>query len=91
MDVGQGANGRQVLWSAPTHELELAPRLLYAVQIHQRPPKRDSSGQVPGMDRKADATDVHRLFVLTGAAELFCELGESNGRRILLDPASKVV
>jgi hypothetical protein len=43
------------------------------------------------MEMEARAADVDGFLVVAGAAALFGELGEGDRRRILLDPASKVI
>jgi hypothetical protein len=85
------ADRREIFRSAPEHEFELALRLVELIQLEQRASERDVCGEVTGMDRQAGATGFNRLVDPPRTAELLSELREGNRRRILLDPASKVL
>src|SRR2546428_9692133 len=91
MDLGQTANRGEILTRALEHQLELALRIVQLIQFEEGASERDASGEVGGGNLQAGAADVDRFLKLPGAPELLGELRKSNRRRILLDPASKVV
>ena len=57
----------------------------------QRPPECHACRQILGMDGETGAAGCDRVVELTGATVLLGELRKSNRRRVLLNPASKVV
>src|SRR5712691_10574540 len=91
IDLGQAANRGEIFARALEHQLELPLRIVQLIQFEEGASERDASGEVGGVNFEAGLADVDRLLELPGAPELLGELRKSNRRRILLDPASKVV
>ena len=74
-----------------TDALQLTLRLLEVSELQQRAAERDAGGQIVGIGGEAGPAHGDGFFGPPGAAELFGKLGESNRRRILVEPASKVL
>ena len=91
MDFGEAADGGEIFGRALEDELELGLRFVERAELDQRAAQRDAGREIAGMNREPGAADLDRFFVLPGAPAFFRELRESDRRRILLDPASKVV
>ena len=89
-DFAEAANGRQVLGRAFQDELELLLRFIEMSELDQDTTERDVGGEIAGVNRETGAAGGYGFRELAGAAVLFGELGESDRRRILLDPASQV-
>jgi hypothetical protein len=89
VDIGEPADGRQVLRSQAQHVLELGPRLLVLADLEERPAERHAGRQVGRVPLEAGAADGDRLLAPPGAAVLFREGRKRNRRRIHLDPASQ--
>src|SRR5438552_1226581 len=91
MDLSQAANRGEILTRALEHQLELALRIVQLIEFEEGASERDASGQVGGVNLETGAANVDRFLKLPRAPELLGKLRKSNRRRILLDPASKVV
>ena len=88
--LAERAPRREILRRAAQHLFELALRFVEVVQFEEGAAEGDAGREVSGMTGEAGAADVHRFLQLPCPAALFGELRESDRRRILLDPASKV-
>ena len=91
MDLRGAADRRKVLGRALEHNAQLLERVVGLVQLDERASERDASGEIAGMNGEAGAAHLDRFFVAAGAPAFFGELRKRNRRRILLDPASKIV
>jgi len=91
MDFPETADRGEVFGSVLEDVFELALRLFELIQFEERASERDACGQVAGVSRETGAADFNGFFELAGAPEFFGELRKRNRRRILLDPAAKVV
>ena len=87
----QTAHGGEVFRRAFQDDLELGSRRLELVQLEERAPEGHPCGQISGMDRQSGAADLDRILVVPRPPVLLGELGKSNRRRILLDPAPQFV
>jgi hypothetical protein len=90
-NVGQTANCREVVGSASEDALELGLRLVESIERSQRACQRHARRHVAGMRAQAGAAGLNRFLHLPGAAELFRQLCESDGRRVACDPTSEAV
>jgi hypothetical protein len=91
MNFGELADGDTMVGCIIEHAKELRLCPLIATQLEQRAAKRDPRRQVGGMLSQASLAYPDGFLAVTGTAMLFSELRKSNRRRILLDPASKIV
>ena len=92
MDLREPADGREVLRRALEHPLELELPFVELTELDERAAEGDARREVSGMNREAGPAGVDRfLMYFSGPPALFGELGKSNRRRILLDPASQIV
>jgi len=89
-DIGQATNRGKVLGSAPQHLLQLLLRVRELLELDKRASKGHTGGQIRGMHREPCAAHVDRFLKHRGATVLFGELGEGDGRRVVLDPSSEV-
>ena len=88
-DIGQLANGAEVVRSGLEHIFELADRFVVPPHFEQRTAKRDASGEIGRVLSEAGPADANRVLELARTPMLFRKLRKRNRRRILLDPASK--
>jgi hypothetical protein len=91
MGFREAFDRREILRRAFQNVLEFVLRVLELVELEQRPSKRHTRRVISGVNREAGAGGVYRFLQLSRAAVLFGELRERDGRRILLDPSSKIV
>ena len=91
MYLGESAYGGKVLRRVRGHALELLLRAIELSDLEQRAAKRDPRGKIFGMRDEAGLTDIDRFLKAAGPSELLGELRKRNRRRILLNPASKVL
>ena len=61
------------------------------IDLDEGAPERDARGEVAGVNLEARAADIDRFPELPGPPELFGELRKRDRRRVLLNPASKVL
>ena len=59
--------------------------------VQERPAERDPRRKIPGMALETLPADVDRFLIPAEATAFFGKLRKRNRRRILFDPASKVV
>jgi hypothetical protein len=90
-DVGQTANGCETVGGASEDALELGLRLVESIESSQRACERHARRHVAGMRDQAGAAGFNRFLHLPRAAELFCQLRESDGRRVAFDPTSEIL
>jgi hypothetical protein len=91
MDLGEPANGGKVLRRRAEHVFELCLSVVVLFEFDERTPERDARGEIGGMSGEPAAADVYGFLLLSLAAVFLGELCEGDRRRILLDPASKLV
>jgi len=91
MDLPETANGGEVFGSVLEDVFELALRFFELIQFEERASECDACGQITRVNRETGAARLDRFFELASPPELLSELRKRNRRRILLDPASKVV
>ena len=91
VDLGDPADRREVFGCAFEDVFELGLRRVELVHLEQRSPERHTRGEITRMDREPRAACGDRVFVVPGPPELFGKLSKSNRRRVLLDPASKLL
>jgi hypothetical protein len=91
MDFPEAADGGEIFRSVLEDVFELALRRFELIQLEQRAAERDACGKIAGVYRETGAARLDRFFELTRPPEFLRELRKRNRRRILLDPASKVV
>ena len=89
VDLGEGADRRQVAGRRVQDERQLVEGFVEAIELDEGAAEGDVRGQVCGVLGEADLADGDGFVRVAVAAELFGELRKSNRRRILLDPASK--
>ena len=65
-------------------------RLVELLQLEERAPERHAGREISGVNGEAGAADVHGFLELPGAPVFLGQLGESDRRRVLLDPSSKI-
>ena len=70
--------------------MEFALRILELPELDQRPAEGDARGEIRRVNFEAGAADVDSFLKHRRAPVLFSELGESNRRRVLLDPSSEI-
>ena len=71
--------------------LEFVLCLIKLSEVQERPAERDPRGKITGMALEALPADVDGFLVPAEATAFFGKLCKCNRRRILFDPASKVV
>ena len=91
MNFRERANGCEVVRRGTEHVFELRLRVVVLFEFDERTSERDARGKIGGMTREAAATDLYGFLVLSLAAVFLGELCDGDRRRILLDPASKLV
>src|SRR5438105_1729135 len=91
LDISKALHRGRILRRARQDQAKLGFRLVQPIELQKSPSERDASRQVPGMDAQSNAADVDGLAERSGAAALLGELRKCHRRRVLLDPASKVV
>jgi hypothetical protein len=91
MNFRETANRRQVFRSASEHHGELAPCTLEVVDLDEGTPESHAGRQITGMNRKAGAARCDRLLITARSPIFLGKLRKRNRRRILLDPASKLL
>jgi hypothetical protein len=91
MDVGEGADRGKVVGCASEHVFELDERHVEIVQLEQCTAERDPRGRIARMQLQTRPADGDGLQMEAGTPALLGELCEGNRRRILLDPAAKVI
>ena len=87
VNLGEAANGREVLRCHAQHVFEMLLRLLVLVQFDERTSESDASGEVGGVPLQSGLAGGDGLFELTRAAVFLGKGGEGDGRRVHLDPA----
>ena len=90
-DFGQAPHRGEVFRRLGDYELEFLAGRWQAGEVEQGAAEGDPGRQVTRVPGQAFLTDPHRLFGLAGAAVLFGQLREGNGRRVTLDPAAQFV
>src|SRR6185503_794168 len=91
MDVAKGAKRSEILRGAAQYVLELLLRFVQPAKVQQRATERHPGGEIAGMSGKTVVANLDGVFVPAEPPALFGELRKSNRRRILFDPASKLV
>lgn len=91
VNFGHATNRRKIFRCGLEDVVELGVRRVEIVHLEQRAAQRDSGGQVAWMDRKPCAADRDRLFIAASPPVFFGELRKRDRRRVLLDPASKLL
>src|SRR5437868_1943834 len=91
MDFGDAAYRREIFRSASQYQLQLGERVIELIELDEGAPERDARGKIARVDRETGAAGVDSFLTLPGAPQFFGELRKCNRRRILLDPASKIV
>jgi len=91
MDFGDAAYRREIFRSASQYQLQLGERVIELIELDEGAPERDARGEIARVDRETGAAGVDSFLTLPGAPQFFGELRKCNRRRILLDPASKIV
>ncbi len=87
MDVGEGANGGQVLGRAAQDLLELDRRRVELADFDQGAAQRDARGNIRGVPQQPRAASLDRVGEHAEAPVLLGESGEGDRRRVPLDPA----
>ena len=87
MDVGEGANGGQILWCAAQDLLELDRSRVELADLDQGAAERDARGDVRRVPQQSRAAGLDRFGEHSEAPVLLGERGEGNRRRVPLDPA----
>ena len=90
MNLGELADGNQVVRSGIQHAKEFRPRLLESTELEESPSERDPGGQIRGMLDKTGLANPDSFLAVACAPVLLGKLRKRNRRRIPLDPASKV-
>ncbi len=91
MDLGELADGNQVVGSSVEHSQELGSSVLVSTQLEERASECHPGRQVRGVLGQASLADPDRFLAVAGSPVLFRKLRKSNRRRILLNPASKIL
>lgn len=89
--VAERTKRGKVLRRALQDGVEFVLCFIELAEVQERPAERDPRGKITGMPVEALPADVDRFLVLAEATAFFGKLGKRNRRRILFDPASKVV
>ena len=91
MNVREAANGGEIFWRAFDHQLQFSLGVVVLSELDERPAQRDARRQIARMNGEPGAADLDGFGILPGPPLLLRELRERDRRRILLDPASKVL
>src|SRR5687768_10132770 len=91
MNFREAANCRQVFRGASENYCELGACTLEVVDFDEGTPERHAGGQITGMNRKPGAARCDRLLIIARSPIFLGKLRKRNRRRILLDPASKLL
>jgi hypothetical protein len=91
MDLGELADGDQVVWCRVEDAEKFGACIFEATQFKEGATKCHPRRQIRWMLREAGLADSDRFFTVAGPPVFLCKLRKSNRRRILLDPASKVL
>ena len=89
LDISKFPNCGEVVGSRFQDVLELRNSLVVPAHFKQGAAERYAGGEIGRMLLQTRPADANGFLELACAPMLFCELGKSNRRRILLDPASK--
>lgn len=89
--VGEAAERRQILWRETSDVLELGEGGIQLPRLKQRSAERDARRDVAGVPGETGTAGGDGFVEQPGAATLLRQLRKCNRRRILLDPASKIV
>lgn len=87
MQLGERANGREVIGRHGDHALELGSRLVGAAERLQRAAERDPGRQVRGMPVESGKAHGNRVVEAARSPVLLGERAKCDGGRVLLDPA----
>jgi hypothetical protein len=91
MDRGERADGSLIVRRRVEHSEELGTRLLIAAQLEQGAAERHSRRLVSRVLGQTGLAHLDGFLAVTGTAVLFRKLRKSNRRRILVNPASKIL
>jgi hypothetical protein len=91
MDLGERADGSHIVWRCVEHSEKLGTGLLVAAQLEQGAAERHSRRQVSRVLGQTGLAHLDGFLAVTSAAVLFRKLRKSNRRRILVNPASKIL
>ena len=91
VDVRQAAKCRQILRRAPQHARELHFRAVEIVGFEKGSTERYTCGKVPRVNGEPGAADCDGVMKIAAPPVLFPELRKSKRRRVLVDPAAKLV
>ena len=87
VQFGEAADRGEVVGGEREDVFEFGARVGVLTKLLQRAAQRDAGRQVRRMTIESGAACGHGVFETPGAAVLFGERAESDGRRILTDPA----
>ena len=90
-NTSESADGGEILRRTLEHVLELGERGVEIVELDQRASQRNARREISGMEFETGAADLHRLVVAAGAPQFFRQLREGDRRRVLLNPAPKIL
>jgi hypothetical protein len=91
MNLRELAYRDEIVRSGIEHAKKFVPCIFEATELEERPTQRDPGGQIRRMLRETGLADPDGLFTVASPPAFLGELRKSNRRRILLDPASKVL
>jgi len=90
MNLGELADGDEIVWSGVEHAKKLGARIFETAQFKEGATERDPRRQIGRMLRQTCLADPDGFFAVAGPPVFLCKLRKSNRRRIPKDPASKV-
>ena len=91
MDLCQLTYRNEMVGGSVEHALELGARSVEAPKFEQGPTECDPRREIRGVLSQTGLAHPNGLFAVTGPPAFLRELGKRNRRRILEDPASKIL
>ena len=88
---GERPKRGEILGRAPQDVLKFGLRFAELIEFEERPPERDAGRQIRRVQRQTGAADADGLLEVAGSPALLRQLGEGDRRRVLLNPASKIL
>ena len=91
MDLCEITYRNEIVGGGVEHAQELGTRIVEAPKFEQGPTECDPRRQIRGVLSQTVLAHPNGLFAVTGPPVFLRELGKRNRRRILQDPASKIL
>ena len=90
VDLGEAANGRQILGRTGNDAFEFELGFVEAVEGDKGAPEREPGGDIARMAAETGRAHLDGLAERARPPVLFGELRKRNRRRVLANPASKI-